>query len=115
MGQQIRLEGFNMWNIIKGFVVALIGGLIVGIIISMSFVVPQPSPEGINIGVLILGILGITLLLIGIFTNITKQSKLKIGTLSRSEFYGVLTVLIAAFFYLSNRIDQIMLLLAQSN
>lgn len=41
------------------------------------------------------------------------NSPIRVGMINRGEFYGVVVVIIGAFFYLNNRIDSIFQLLAK--
>ena len=59
-----------------------------------------------NLSVLLI-ILGLTLLLIGILTNITHRSTPKLGAISRTEVYGVVVALVGYMFYINNRIDTV--------
>ena len=112
MRHQINWEGIDMWNRLKIIVVWLIVCLMFVIFYSI-IANTQLSLEVLSISILVLAILGATLTLLGVFSNIKRRSKIKVGAINRAEFYGVLVTLISALFYLNTRIDQIMMLLAQ--
>lgn len=56
---------------------------------------------------------GIMLFLIGFLSNIRRNSPISVGAINRGEFYGVVVVILGAFFYLNTRIDTLFTLLAK--
>ena len=101
--------GLDMWKSVQWILFTLVGIVTVMIIISVfASLTDLFGPLGIA-----LIVLGIVLALVGFFTNVTHNSPVKVGTISRAEFYGVMIALAGWIFQvqttLNGRIDQIML------
>ncbi len=92
-----------MWNIAKQVVAVAIAVLMSYVILTGIFATPSRVAVFLVIG------LGILLLIIGILSNLKKGSSVRIGTINRAEFYGVIVAIIGYMIYMNTRIDQIML------
>lgn len=57
--------------------------------------------------VIILMALGFILFVVDMLSKITRNSPLKIGGLTRGEFYGILVIMVSYLMYLNTRIDSI--------
>ena len=102
-----------MWGTAKGIVVAFISGMMTFLLFNLIFNIPPLSPTGQTVAISIFGLLGLILLVIGLLSNIKRQSKAKLGTINRAEFYGMVTILLSVMLYMNTRIDQIMIMLVQ--
>ena len=57
--------------------------------------------------------LGILLFLVSFLSNIRRSSPIRIGVINRGEFYGVVVVILGAFFYMNTRIDTLFTIISQ--
>ncbi len=56
---------------------------------------------------------GVLLFLVNFLSNIKHNSPIKVGLINRGEFYGVVVVILGAFFYLNTRIDGLFQIIAK--
>ena len=103
-----------MWNTVKKVVGTLIVFAVAYNVITVMFATPS------DIAILMLAILAITLFVAGIVSGSTRNSPLKLGSIDRAEFYGVVVFLITIMLFTftkidqtNARIDQIMIILMQ--
>lgn len=75
--------------------------------------IPKLSDVILTIAASFYMIFGITMAIISVLRNTKRQSPIKVGAITRAEFYGVIIALISWIFIINNRIDQIMLILMQ--
>ena len=109
MRQQISRRINERLRCLKMVIILLVSLAVVFIVSSILIPIPEtilPESYFVLIG------LGILLAVIGILTNLERESKIKVGVINRAEFYGVVA-LFAYMQYMGNRIDQIMLILIQ--
>lgn len=102
-----------MWNIVK-----FVFGLLLSILIFLVFIeLILGNRDFTNYLAIALAVVGLILAIIGVLASITRNSPIKVGAISRSEFYGVMAVVlsvgVALYIATQNRIDQIMLILAK--
>ena len=101
--QSFRIREDDMWNITKRIVGVIIMLLMSYVIITELLATPS------NTAVFLLMATGILLMVIGIFSNIRRHSRISIGAVNRAEFYGAIVTMVGYMIYMNTRIDQIML------
>ena len=101
MGQRLKLEVPFMLDRLKKIVTTLIIILIAIIVTGNFFGVPKLP----DFSLVLLVFLGATLVLLGLLTALERRSALSLGVINRAEFYGVVVVILGAFFYMNTRID----------
>ena len=93
------------------YIVALF--IVIFLVISILSIIFSPLADIAWIASQVLIGLGILLFIMGILNSLIRHSAMKIGALSRAEFYGVVIAMIGYMFMLNLRIDTIFTLLAQ--
>lgn len=58
---------------------------------------------------------GVLLFLVNYLSNVKRNSPIRVGSINRGEFSGVVVVILEAFFYLNTRIDTLFSLISQIN
>jgi hypothetical protein len=56
---------------------------------------------------------GVLLFLVNFLSNIRHNSPVHVGAINRGEFYGVVVVILGAFFYLNTRLDTLFTIISQ--
>jgi hypothetical protein len=115
MDTQVNTAGVDMWNTIKKVIGTLIVFVVAYNIITVMFATPS------DVAILMLAILAIVLFVAGIASGSTRNSPLKLGSINRAEFYGVVVFLVSIILFMftkidqtNARIDQIMIILMQN-
>jgi len=94
-------------SIIKRVVAAVV-------ILSMSYVLITTfygTPT--KLALVVSGGAGVLLALVGTLSNLHRSSPIRVGTINRAAFYGVVVFLTTCMIYLNTRIDQIMITLVK--
>ena len=105
IGHQLLVEEDSMPNILKRAIVLAIVIVFLWGIFTTFYTTPS------YVTALLLIILGVTLAVVDIVSKTTRHSAIKIGAISRGEFYGIITVMVGCLFYLNVRIDSLFQLL----
>ena len=117
IGQRLGLEVFAMLVLLKKIVATLITILIALTVVDSFFGLPAMTDTVANHSIFSLIILGIVLAVLGLLSAISHHSVIRLGAINRAEFYGVLVAINGILFqwmlHMSNRVDQIMILLAK--
>ena len=92
---------YNTLHIFKGVVAGIITALILYALVAIIYNVPYSIIPPILAG------FGVLLLILSIVSNIKRNSSVKLGATSRSEFYAVIVILISVLLYMNGRIDDI--------
>lgn len=114
MDTQVNTTEVDMWDTVKKVVGTLIVFAVAYNIVTVMFAMPS------DIAILMLAILAIILFVAGIVSGSTRNSPLKIGSINRAEFYGIMVFLVSIMLFMftkidqtNARIDQIMIILMQ--
>ena len=115
MDTQVNTAEVDMWNTVKKVVSTLIVFAVAYNVVTVMFATPS------DVALLMLAILAIILFVAGIVSSSTRNSPLKLGSISRAEFYGVVVFLVSIMLFMftkidqtNARIDQIMVILMQN-
>ena len=98
-----------MLHILKLIIATIITALVVVILTNSFFDYPKLP----DFSLILLIVLSVLLTVLGIFSSIVRHSSISLGAISRAEFYGVVVLIIAAFFYLNTRVDTLFTLVSQ--
>ncbi len=92
---------YDTLRIIKGIVVGIITAVILYAIVAIIYNMPYDILPPIIIG------LGVILFIFSISSNIKRNSPPKVGTVTQTEFFSVMAVLIGVLLAMNGRIDDI--------
>ena len=105
--RQQLLKGYEVLPILKRIVAVIMAVIVLYSASALIYSLPT------NLAPILLGVFGFISFIIGILSNLRSNGPHKAGVINRAELYGMVVLIFGAIMYLNNRIDQVILLLAQ--